>query len=67
MPRTRILPLVMRCVPTIARMSVVLPQPEGPSRPVIDPSGHRAAEAVEDLNFSAAYHEVIDLDRRFNK
>ena len=36
-PSTSTAPLVIRCTPTIERISVVLPQPDGPSRPVTCP------------------------------
>ena len=31
------MPAVIRCTPTRARISVVLPHPDGPSRPVTSP------------------------------
>jgi hypothetical protein len=36
-PSTVTVPLSMICTPTIERISVVLPQPDGPSRPVTLP------------------------------
>src|SRR5436190_1252176 len=37
MPSTSTTPSAIRCTPTMARISVVLPLPLGPSRPVTDP------------------------------
>lgn len=51
-------PLVMRWLPTMARMRVVLPHPEGPSSPVMLPLSR-----VKDVVFGAGDMEVSDFHR----
>ena len=52
------MPVTLAWVPTMARMSVDLPQPEGPSRPVTLAAGDVEVEVVEDRAAAADDGEV---------
>ncbi len=56
----RRVPLATICTPTIARISVVLPQPLGPSSPVTEPRAHAQRDLVEHL--PAAPHDPQAID-----
>ena len=54
-PSTVTVPLSTFCTPTIERMSVVLPHPLGPSRPVTCPRG-MSSWRPSNTTFGAALH-----------
>ena len=55
-------PPVRRCTPTSERISVVLPQPDGPSRPVTSPAATWNVEVAQDLVATTGHLEGAHLD-----
>ena len=56
----------MICVPTMLRISVVLPQPDGPSRPVIVPRAICTEMFVQRDPLTADDPQVLDVDGRLD-
>ncbi len=48
------------------RIRVVLPQPDGPSSPVIEPRGDRHREVVQRDPFTADHAQILDTDGRLS-
>ena len=56
----------MICVPTMLRISVVLPQPDGPSRPVIVPRAICTVTSSSAMRFPRMTRRLLDVDRDVN-
>ena len=66
-PSTRTVPDRISWTPARQRISVVLPQPLGPIRPVTEPAGTAAVQLVDHHLARPDHGEVGDLDRRLGR
>ena len=60
------MPAAMICVPTMLRISVVLPQPDGPEQTGDGAAGDLHRDVVQRGPLAADDPQVLDVDGRFD-